>query len=291
MSGKFVPRRAWQRFAAMKTGCALLALALLMNGTPPETQAQASAPLVPIINGYGLLLGASRGGRWVPWEKIHPLLKGGEKYRFYNGKGLTNTLTGSKPELAPASGAAYYIRFPDRKEDESTEGLVGVGGTWNPMPRQAKKESSQQNIYKDAVAAILKEKGLPNAKPNITRVLRVDLFGKGQEAVLIEAASPNYSLTDGADGKPPPPNAYSVVLLRLLVNAKVKTFVLDGTFKKKPVPSEPPEKYEIRNVLDLNGDGILEILVDNSYYEGGGTRVYDLKSGVPKMVIESSDGA
>ena len=42
---------------------------------------------------------------------------------------------------------------------------------------------------------------------------------------------------------------------------------------------QPPNVYEIPAVLDLNGDGKLEVIVDSQYYEGSATTIYDCSGG------------
>ncbi len=265
-------------------------LGVWLAGTAPGVWAQRPAPAVPIIDNSGMLLGASRAGKWISAEKIRPALKQGDKYRFYTLQGYAHTLAGGKPELSEASGAAYYIPFPQHPSPESDD-TIGVGGSWNAMPRPTHAESTKQTVYLDAVKTMLASKGLAGVQPNITRIVRVDLFGKGQDAVLIEAKSPNYKLSTGFENDPPVPNTYSCVLLRMVVNGSVKTTVLGGAFYKKNGAKGPVEEYRIVNILDLNGDGVMEIVVSSHYYEGASEAVFEVKSGVPKQVLEAGDGA
>jgi hypothetical protein len=46
--------------------------------------------------------------------------------------------------------------------------------------------------------------------------------------------------------------------------------------------SAPFETYN-SHYADANGDGIMEIFVNWSYYEGGGVKVYTLKDGKPVL--------
>ena len=61
-----------------------------MAGMIPGAQAQRTAPLVPVLDSYGMIIGASRGGRWISAEKMHTLLRKGDKYRFYTLKGYAS---------------------------------------------------------------------------------------------------------------------------------------------------------------------------------------------------------
>ena len=48
--------------------------------------------------------------------------------------------------------------------------------------------------------------------------------------------------------------------------------------------------YEIPAVLDLNGDGKLEIIVDSQYYEGAASTIYDCSGGKCEAALSVSCG-
>ena len=48
--------------------------------------------------------------------------------------------------------------------------------------------------------------------------------------------------------------------------------------------------FEIPGVLDLNGDGKLEVIVHSHYYEGAGTTIYDCSGGKCKAVLSVECG-
>ena len=275
-----------KRVPAMSIG--LIALIICVAGKPElSASTQAPASVVPIVNGYGLLLGGTHDGKWLTWKQTHSRLRGGEAYRFFSLKGAQGESKGGKPTLSEASGLAYTIPLFDRKAEEGG-GVIGVGGGWKPRPRSASAVSAGQKVYVDAVATVLREHGLTKATPRIVRAIRADLTGTGQDSVIIEAASPGFSVSDGIGTVKA--NTYSFVMLRTLVNGTVKTFVLNGEFARR-TGAGPAQKYAISNALDLNGDGVLEIVIETSYYEGGGNEVYELKKGRPRLVLSAADGA
>lgn len=55
--------------------------------------------------------------------------------------------------------------------------------------------------------------------------------------------------------------------------------------------NETPQRYAIAGLLDLNGDGALEIIVETSYYEGGGDEVYGVRNGRARRVLQVEDCA
>lgn len=269
----------------------LLSIALLTLASPLLAQTPTkSVPLLFVWKGgnTGLVLGASRGGTYHSWKKTHAQIKGGETYQFYSATGKTGQAKGKKPELAPASGAAYIVELSGLPEAKKT--LVGLNGaTWNPQPRKPKALSPKAAVYLSAVTDFLKSKGVSRAKPEIAAIWQVDLEGDGVQEVLIEANSPGYDIS-GDTGPNLKSGDFSLVLLRKVVDGKPRMSTLMGVIHKKPA-SDAPNRYALSNVLDLNGDGILEIVVEWNYYEGGGANVFQIKNGKISQALEASDGA
>ena len=72
----------------------------------------------------------------------------------------------------------------------------------------------------------------------------------------------------------PKRGSYSIVILRRVTAGKVRTQVVAGEVYPKPDESVAANVYKISAVLDLNGDGKLEVIVHSFYYEGGQTTIY-----------------
>lgn len=242
--------------------------------------------VTPIVDSSGLLLGGARGRNWIKAEQLLPQLKGGESYRFYGFSGGPVTYMGGKPELDEASGAAYFIPFKSRAQTGKAQ-TVGVGGKHRAQPRQVRSASTTQPVYLKAVSTVLAKNGIKVSRPNITRVLRLDLDGRGEDSVLIEAQSPNFPLMPDATNKA---NAYSLVMLRTMIRGRLETHVLAARFVKSN-DSHLIEQFTLAPPVDLNGDKVFEIIVESQYYEGGGAMVFALQKGVPKEVLGASAGA
>ncbi len=238
----------------------------------------------PIIDKVGLLLGGVENGKWVKDKLVAARLKGGERYRFLDFSGSMKTYVGGKPRLDDISGSSYYI-----ESEEKREGTIGVGGTGSVLPRRWRNESVTRGVYVRAVAELLGEKGMRVAHPRLTRVLRLDLDGKGEDSVLIEAQSANFEklFRGGEQGY-----GYSLVLLRTMLKGRLRTFLLNGDFiKPGNNGGDLVEKFTLAPPIDLNSDGVFEIVVQSEYYEGGGAQVFALEGGIPKEVLSASAGA
>jgi hypothetical protein len=85
-----------------------------------------------------------------------------------------------------------------------------------------------------------------------------------------------------------PAGSYSMVILRRVVAGKVETQLVEGEFYPKAYVSHDasfnaPNVYKVIGVLDLDGDGKMEIVVRSDYYEGGATTIYRCN---PKKIEE-----
>ena len=70
-----------------------------------------------------------------------------------------------------------------------------------------------------------------------------------------------------------------MVLLRRVVMGKGETQLVQGEFYPKATDYNAPSAYQVIAVLDLGGDGKMEVVVGSRYYEGETTTIYrcDLK--------------
>jgi len=223
-------------------------------------------------NGY--LLGGSAGGQWLKPEAAAGLSPGGENYRLYTLTGEVGASVGTTPakgEEGPCSDTLYVTMAPFPKSYGS---LVAVGGPWNAMPRPIKIASTEQQVYKAAAAEILKGQGIDNPQVILTQVIKVDLDGDGVDEVLVSAA--NYARFKPGGGLTPNARAgdYSLVFLRKVVQGKVVTSIIKGEYYPQAKEFNAPNEHRVIGVLDLNGDGILEIVLSHNHYEGEWVAAY-----------------
>ena len=211
-------------------------------------------------------------------------LKGGEQYRVYSVTECLGTCVGGKVHVEPPGDTQCVDLKPSHLGEPE---ILGICGDWDALPRKPKIQSTSQKVYQDAVGAVLDSKGLSGAKVNVTQVIRVDLDGDGQEEVLVSAKTPRRNYPEPDSQK----NDYSLVLLRKIVAGKTKTFVLCGEYYPKFVSFNAPNVYKVAAVLDFNGDGVMEVAVSWSYYEGGGIDIYSVQNGKVDQVLSGGSGA
>jgi hypothetical protein len=230
-------------------------------------------PIVEMDTGY--LFGGSADGKWIKAEKAAKSMKGRTAFRVFGLTQEVGKATGGKPKPANAEVCSDMLEV--KLSSQPKEGVMALSAPWNALPRKPQVVDPTQQIYVDAVREFLESRRMIDPKVKITRILRVDLDGDGEEEVLINAT--NYFTEDG--GVPmdtEAPGSYSIVLLRRVVAGKVQTELIAGDFYVKD-KSSPANLYEIPSVLDLNGDGKLEVIVHSHYYEGSETTIYDCSGG------------
>ena len=107
--------------------------------------------------------------------------------------------------------------------------------------------------------------------------------------VLLSAT--NYPGEEGESPYHAETGNYSFVLLRHVVDGKVQTKLIDGEFYPKASESQTPYRYEVSGMLDLDGDGFLEIIIYSAYYEGATSTWWHFDAGKLKKVLEIGCGA
>ena len=223
-------------------------------------------------NPPGISWAASAGGQWLKPEAAAGLIPGGENYRLYTLTGEAGASVGGKPAKGEdACADTLYVTLTPFPAGRGS--LVAVAGPWNAMPRKLKIASPESQVYREAAAALLRRKGIVNPKVNLTQVIQVDLDGDGEEEVLISAT--NYERFT-AGGLTPNARAgdYSLVFLRKVVQGQVVTKIITGEYYPEAKKFAGPAEHRIIGVLDLNGDGILEIVLSGRYYEGDLVEAY-----------------
>jgi hypothetical protein len=223
-------------------------------------------PVVEVETGF--LLGSARKGKWLDSKETAKALRGGEKYRLYGAKAAKGTVKGGKPKSNDEPCPDVFV-VPLEGDRDAT---IGIAAEWNALPRTPIFASTTQPAYLAAARQFLQSKGIKNPKVKLTQVIRIDLEGNGTDEVLVSAT--NYFSEDDTVPSDAPAGSYSFVLLRREVKGTVKTSLIAGEFYPKPKNFNAPASYQVLAILDCDGDGAMEVIVEAGYYEGGWTTVY-----------------
>jgi hypothetical protein len=229
-------------------------------------------PIVEVETGY--LFGATADGKWIKADEAAKSMADETTYRVYN---LTKSLGEAKGSKPKSEGAPCEETLAVSLSPKPEKGVIAVAGTWNALPRKVQSLDPTQKVYVDAVRDFLKTKGIDQPQVKIDNIVRVDLDGDGEEEVLISAT--NYLSKDGSVPMRSPAGSYSCVLLRRVVAGRVETQLVEGEFHpkayvRKEDSFDAPNAYKVIAVLDLDGDGKMEIVVGSRYCEGEATSIY-----------------
>jgi hypothetical protein len=239
--------------------------------------------IIEIETGY--FFGASENGKWIKAGQAAKSVANKTTYQVYSLAKQVGQITAAKPtSVEEPCPDTLMVSLSSKPKD----GVIGLDALWNALPRKPMITDTTQPAYVDAVRDFLMSRGIADPKVRITRILRVDLEGDGEEEVLISAT--NYSTNDKLNYLPAAPfpetplhvpqrGSYSIVILRRVVDGNVQTKIVAGEVYPKLNESVAPNVYNIAAVLDLNGDGKLEVIVHSFYYEGGETMILPLRTG------------
>lgn len=246
-------------------------------------------PIVEVQTGY--LFGAAADGKWVKADVAVKSLTGQMGYHVY---GLTQSIgeaKGSKPK--PNEEEVCSDMFVVSLSPKPKKGVIAIAAPWNALPRKVQTIDPTQKVYVDAVRDFLRTKGIAQPKVKIDNIVRVNLDGDGEEEVIISAT--NYFSKEDIVPMRSPAGSYSMVLLRRVVAGKVETQLVEGEFHpksyvRKDDSFDAPNVYTLIAVLDLDGDGKMEIVVSSQYYEGAATTIYRCEPKKVKTLLTVSCG-
>ena len=269
-------------------------VAVVVCGVPDvgESKTPARSGVHPVIMGEmssaedqtAIVIGGIVDGRWRKAKDVVRRMRGGEHYRLYTDTGFASAVTGTKPELYDLDDYHYIISLPPKPDSW----CLGIAGDWDAMPRKARAGSLMQKAYLDAVRGVLRNHGMPKAKPSIKGVFRVDLEGDGQDEVVVSASTKDYPTAEYRQGD------YSLVLLRKIAKGKLRTYLLTAEFhtKKAHRDSPIPQIYDVAGFYDVDGDGVLEI-VTRWWCPGadaGGLAIHKIRGARPVLLLREGTG-
>jgi hypothetical protein len=217
---------------------------------------------------FFLLLGGVSKETWLAPEEsvarfsgeatysLHTLLQE-NKYFFW----------GTSPEFFPTS-QSYSIHTD---ADINEVGLVGVLDGWTITKRAVTKLSADGQFYQQAVLDWLTAENVSDPQLDVLHVFRVDIEGDGVDEIFISASHLNESQHTTKAGD------YSVILMRKVIGNDAVTIPIVGDVYRSPeLEITYPITYSLINFIDLNQDGVLEVIVDTQKWENVGARIYQI---------------
>jgi len=260
----------------------LLSLACALAASASAT-AQTIHPVLDVKGGY--LVGAPVNGTWREGQAIARQVRAGRRYRVFSGTAEIGTRTGTRAvSLDVPCPETFDVTLEPRRES----GEIAIDASWNVLPRRVTwmSQSAAAASYAGAVREIVARHGIRNADARVTGAVRADLDGDGTEEVIVTAhrQTADGSFHVGAGD-------YAIVFVRKLVAGSVRTIMLEEEYHPRAAGETTPNKYAIAGAYDLDGDGVMEVVLRGSYYEGGWTSIHRIRGTTARKLVSVGCGA
>lgn len=222
----------------------------------------------PLITTDFGALGWWDGSTWLSAESEGALpVVGGEDYQIAR-IGVTATTSGGAQTTVcePLNNIGVELAAPDLLGEFPGPYGVAISAPWNLVPYLF-EEVPDDGTYSGFAHDFLLTRGLDVANPVIKQLFRMDLEGDGINEVV-------YIAEDVTPGFLMEPGDYSVALMRKVVDGSVQTAVLGETVAMDESDTFSGA-YTLGAVADLSGDGKMEILMNEAFFEGFGVTVWE----------------
>lgn len=269
--------------------------AAIETPSPTPTSTPASSPIAtpavarpdvstPVLAG-GLLVGGLDHGQWTSYKAFYQSQTvdfDGFVYNVYVDDELTGQAKGAMPEsfltgepIDPEGdlSALSDVNLYDENGHE-VEYDIAISADWDLFPRKYTEQSTDSEEYQALMEDLLVQEGLTDPVTALRQVVAVDLDGDGTEEVLISSDS----TPDDQFDKPEKGDNALLVLRKTIDGQPVDRIVASNIMKRDPITDFPyRDAYTVESCADLDGDGILEVVVKRTQYEGTIYSIYKLE--------------
>lgn len=194
-------------------------------------------------------------------------VSGGEDYQVVILDQLART-TGGPPTnvCGPLELIGVELDEPDLLGEFPGPYGVAISAPWTLQPHLF-EELDDDGTYAGFAAELLAARGLEVAEPLIKEVFRADLEGDGVNEVLVvaEDVTPGFIMEEGD---------YSIAFVRKVVDGDVQTMILGQTVVLEEA-DQFGGAFSFGGVADLNGDGKMEIIHNDAYFESFGVSIWE----------------
>ena len=272
--------------------------------TPPLAPSPTVTPSVarpdvstPVLAG-GLLVGGLDHGAWASHKTFYQSKVvdfDGFVYDVYVDGELTGQAEGELPENfltgEPIDPEGDLTQLSDvnlhNENGQNVEYDIAIRADWDLYPREYAEQSTDSEEYQTLVEDLLVQEGLTDPVTALRQVVTVDLDGDGTEEVLICADS----TPDNQYDKPEKGDNALLVLRTIVDGQNMDQIVASNIMVRDPITDFPyRDVYTVESCVDLDGDGILEVVVKRKQYEGMIYSIYKLEGNELRRVASNGAG-
>ena len=265
--------------------CCLAVGSIGHSGSRNRLKHHVDAPAHPIIY-ESMLLGGSRGGKWLSSTATARMVHGGETYQQYSLLGRAGHFVGGKASKDGSINGQQLRIGLNRAREAQPDNVIGVSGSWNGIPRPVRRIRTPSTTDIAVVRRILDLHNMRETRVQITGCFRVDLRADRRQATIIIAGNINSNMLGDSS---PKRGDYSCAILYWSGASKSPALVGDFCFGA-PGRSDTIELIKLLAIADLNGDGTMEIVLASYFYENQLYEVYSLDGDKLRQVLSGGDG-
>ena len=212
----------------------------------------------------------------------------GVQWRVFGLEGAGPKIASDRGEKSDVpEGYTAQLRGTVARGNGPMEPMIAISNaTPADQPRLPRMQSLDQELYQRVAAGLLRSKGLKIERARLTRLMRIDLNGDGVEEVLMAASSrPDYGRTPGERK-----GDYSMLAIRYVDRGVVRARLLDYNVSKRNLTFSAPGYFDFIACADIDGDGPMEIVGSNGYYEGQGFEAWKFDGKTVTSVMSAGWG-
>lgn len=243
------------------------------------------ATIHPIVEmGEQCLIGGVQEQKWIGADKFQTTVKSPQTFTLY-------TLEGPPKEVVLSRNAESecHPRWSIKSNSGQKNGIAIQSPSWNPIPRLPKPIDLKDPTYVQIVSDVLKSAGIRNPEVKIAQAYSVDLDGDGNQEVVIVANRFAKGLRESS-GIPSQtsPGDYTLVMVHKTIDGKDQNIFIVKAAWPTGVGGGLPRANHLSAVADLNGDGHMELVIFNAYFEGSGSDALQIKGNKVTNVLSCS---
>ncbi|HSE15492.1 MAG TPA: VCBS repeat-containing protein [Pyrinomonadaceae bacterium] len=260
----------------------IIACALLLLGAS-AAHAQNKDDVRAIIElKQSCVIGGVRSGHWVEAERLTKSINTPLKLNRYTLAGPAGELTVDKITPGDCEGEWSF-----ETSATDAEGIAIASPSWNVMPRTPRPLDRKDTTYVNLLADLLRRSGIRKPEVEINEGYKIDLDGDGKDEVVIVASH----FKDGTGelsgiGRGSAPGDYAIVLVRKIVNGQARNIFIVKDVRRAANAGPLVRGYHLSAIADLNGDGVMEIVLYDAYHEGSASHVIQINGAKPVFVLE-----
>ena len=246
--------------------------------TAPPASSTTTTPPPPAATSSVVLGADGVAGRWTgsAWQRFRhgdppvgvgadfTIVRLDEPLRTAVGRAVESTCAGDNPE-------SVDVGMSDGRLDDGIPHPVAVSGVADPRPRPVEVVDPNDPALQQAAVTLAAGLGVPGPSPTVTQAVRADLDGDGTAETVVAAEQ----AADHSGAAPAVAGDHAVVfVLRGEGSAAEPTVV--ASFVADPAVPTAFHRFVISALVDLDGDGRMEVAAYTDYPEGSDLVVHQM---------------